>query len=94
MNVDEWKAEQELRLLELAVEAAPAVERKPVEPVVLMERSYGGLTVELRYRAGQVGILAQVGDQGAPMYVEVSPENARDAFEHPACYLAGLHHEL
>lgn len=58
-----------------------------VGPIVLMERSTGGWSTELRLCAdGRVAIYAQQGE-GHHRACFVDPDKALDAFYHPYCYL-------
>ena len=64
--------------------------------VSLLERSYAGLRVEVLYeRTAPIGpaltpfnvsLLVQEGER-EPRVVKIDPAKARDAFDHPYCYL-------
>lgn len=65
----------------------PAHAPAEFDPTVLMERTYAGLLVELRYLNDEITILVREGERGKPMTAVVPSEKALDAFHHPYCYL-------
>ncbi len=78
-------------ILPAPVEVVPKVDEGPT-PVVLLERDYAGLRVEIGWHPDLgVTLFVQEGEQVGKVCT-VEPEKAFDAFDHPFLYLqaAGL----
>lgn len=54
----------------------------------LLERSTAGLSIMLGWESLTNALLLVCQRSGQIAIADVPPEKARDAFEHPACYLA------
>lgn len=94
-TLGEWERRTGFERVQGDIDALPEVDEPATtttlpEPeadtVVLLERAYAGLRVELLYDGDGVAIRVTEGE-GRPVVQPVPGADAFDAFNHPYCYL-------